>query len=62
MANAVKYNGKESAPFNIEVYSKSSLVKVTTAKEDWTGTYIIVAQKDEDYFAFDSSVSPSFAV
>ena len=56
MANAVKYNGKESAPFNIEVYSKSSFVKVTTAKEDWTGTYIIVAQKDEDYFAFDSSL------
>lgn len=58
MANAVKYNGKESAPFNIEVYSKSSFVKVTTAKEDWTGTYIIVAQKDEDYFAFDSSLDP----
>lgn len=58
MANAVKYNGKESVPFNIEVYSKSSFVKVTTAKEDWTGTYIIVAQKDEDYFAFDSSLDP----
>lgn len=58
MTNAVKYNGKESAPFNIEVYSKSSFVKVTTAKEDWTGTYIIVAQKDEDYFAFDSSLDP----
>ena len=58
MANAVKYNGKESAPFNIEVYSKSSFVKVTTAKEDWTGTYIIVAQNYEDYFAFDSSLDP----
>lgn len=58
MTNAVNYNGKESAPFNIEVYSKSSFVKVTTAKEDWTGTYIIVAQKDEDYFAFDSSLDP----
>lgn len=58
MANAVKYNGKESAPFNIEVYSKSSFVKVTTAKEDWTRTYIIVAQNYEDYFAFDSSLDP----
>lgn len=55
MTNAVTYEGKESAPFNIEVYSKSSFEKVTAAKEDWTGTYIIVSQKGEDYFAFDSS-------
>ena len=58
MTNAVTYDGKESSQFNVEVYSKSSFVKVTTAKEDWTGTYIIVAQKDEDYFAFDSSLDP----
>ena len=55
MTNAVTYEGKESAPFNIEVYSKSSFEKVTAAKEDWTGTYIIVSQNGEDYFAFDSS-------
>lgn len=55
ITNAVTYNGKESTPFNIEVYSKSSFEKVTAAKEDWTGTYIIVSQKGEDYFAFDSS-------
>lgn len=56
MTNTVKYNGKESAPFNIEVYSKSSFEKVTIAKEDWTGTYIIVGQKDSTYYAFDSSL------
>lgn len=55
MTNAVTYEGKESAPFNIEVYSKSSFEKVTATKDDWTGTYIIVSQKGEDYFAFDSS-------
>lgn len=55
--NAVTYNGKESAPFNVEVYSKSSFEKVTATKEDWTGTYIIVSQKGEDYFAFDSSLA-----
>ncbi len=58
ITNTVEYDGKKSSPFNIEVYSKSSFVKVTTAKEDWTGTYIIVAQKDEGYFAFDSSLNP----
>lgn len=56
VTNAVTYEDKESSPFNIEVYSKSSFEKVTAAKEDWTGTYIIVAQKGEDYFAFDSSL------
>lgn len=57
MTNAVTYEDKESAPFDIEVYSKSSFEKVTAAKEDWTGTYIIVAQKESDYFAFDSSLA-----
>ena len=55
MTNAVTYDGKESSQFNVEVYSKSSFEKVTATKEDWTGTYIIVSQKGEDYFAFDSS-------
>lgn len=55
VTNTVEYSGKKSAPFNIEVYSKSSFEKVTATKDDWTGTYIIVSQKGEDYFAFDSS-------
>lgn len=55
--NAVTYNGKESVPFNVEVYSKSSFKKVTATKEDWTGTYIIVGQKDSTYYAFDSSLN-----
>lgn len=56
MVNAVTYEDKESAPFKVEVYSKSSFEKVTATKDDWTGTYIIVSQKGEDYFAFDSSL------
>ena len=56
MTNAVTYEDKESAPFKVEVYSKSSFEKVTATKDDWTGTYIIVSQKGEDYFAFDSSL------
>lgn len=56
VTNAVEYGGKKSSPFNIEVYSKSSFEKATAAKEDWTGTYIIVAQKDSTYYAFDSSL------
>lgn len=56
ITNAVEYSGKKSFPFNIEVYSKSSFEKVTAAKEDWTGTYIIAAQKDSTYYAFDSSL------
>lgn len=56
VTNTAEYGGKKSAPFNIEVYAKSSFEKVTTAKEDWTGTYIIVAKKDSNYFAFDSSL------
>lgn len=57
VTNAVKYGGKKSSPFNIEVYAKSSFEKVTAAKEDWTGTYLIVSQKGDDYFAFDSSLA-----
>lgn len=57
MTNAVTYEDKESAPFDIEVYSKSSFEKVTATKEDWTGTYLIVSQKGDDYFAFDSSLA-----
>ena len=56
VTNTVEYGGKKSSPFNIEVYAKSLFEKVTAAKEDWTGTYIIVAQKDSNYFAFDSSL------
>lgn len=56
MTNAVTYEDKKSAPFKVEVYSKSSFEKVTATKDDWTGTYIIVSQKGEDYFAFDSSL------
>lgn len=56
IANTVTYNERESSPFNVEVYSKSLFEKVTAPKDDWTGTYIIVSQKGEDYFAFDSSL------
>lgn len=57
ITNTVEYDGKKSSPFKIEVYSKSSFEKVTATKEDWTGTYIIVGQKDSTYYAFDSSLN-----
>lgn len=55
--NKVTYNGKTSEEFNIQVSSLPAFKKVTSEKEDWTGTYLIVGEKDGALCAADSSLN-----
>lgn len=60
--NKVTYNGKTSEEFDIQVSSLPTFKKVTSEKEDWTGTYLIVGEKDGTLCAADSSLDEFDAV